>query len=73
MSRLPLSANLGQVPTPGDVLLLIDHVSSITTVSSLLVKNRTQRDPVISKVCQFVQRGWPDAQALDVTFRPYIS
>ena len=47
MSRLPLNANVGQVPTPGDVVLLPDHMPSNTTVSPLLVKNWTQRDPVI--------------------------
>ena len=52
LSRLPIpSSNTDSIP--GSIIGLIDFMSS-TPLSSELVKKHTQRDPVLSRVCQFV-------------------
>ena len=57
-SRLPSPQSISCVSTPGDVLTLLDLLSTIPiTVSQ--IRGWTDRDPVLSRVRGFVKSGWP--------------
>ena len=58
LSRLPLLEMPKDVPLPGELVLLLDHLNdSPVTASDICVW--TWRDPTLAKVV--VQRGWPDS------------
>ena len=70
LSRLPIpSSNTDSIP--GSIIGLIDFMSS-TPLSSERVKKHTQRDTVLSQVCQFVLKGWTEKK-LGEAFFPYES
>ena len=69
-SRLPIPSSDTDC-IPGSIIGLIDFMSS-TPMSSELVKKPTQRDPVLSRVCQFVLKGWTEKK-LGEPFFPYES
>ena len=57
-SRLSSPQSISCVSTPGDVLTLLDLLSTIPiTVSQ--IRGWTDRDPVLSRVRGFVKSGWP--------------
>ena len=70
LSRLPIPSSDTDC-IPGSIIGLIDFMSS-TPMSSELVKKHTQRDPVLSRVCQFVLKGWTEKK-LGEPFFPYES
>ena len=53
LSRLPLSDSPESVPIPGDVMLLTEQLAS-SPVTAHEIKAMTAKDPVLSKVLQFV-------------------
>ena len=55
----------------GDVMQLMDHLST-TTISSPHLQKWTNRDPTLSKVKAFVLQGFP-SDKLEVDFTPYQS
>ena len=60
LSRLPLPEMPTDVPLPGELVLLLDHLNdSPVTATDICVW--TRRDPTLAKVVEFVQRGWPDS------------
>ena len=59
LSRLPLAATPDRVPNPPEVVLLMKHLDS-SPVCATDIKKETSRDPVLSRVLQFVLNGWPD-------------
>ena len=59
LSRLPLAATPDRVPNPPEVVLLMEHLDS-SPVCATDIKKETSRDPVLSRVLQFVLNGWPD-------------
>ena len=50
MSRLPLKTEGQLSPMPGDIVLLMDHLSTSSAVTADAIKIFTLRDPVLSKV-----------------------
>ena len=57
LSRLPLPHKPSSVPVPGDLILLINHLSEcIITVNH--IKAWTEKDLVLSRVRRLVQVGW---------------
>ena len=44
---------------PPEVVLLIEHLDS-SPVCATDIKKETSRDPVLSRILQFVLNGWPD-------------
>ena len=58
LSRLPLPSCLAQVPLPPETIKLMEHLNS-TQVTASQIRTLTSRDPLLSKVKQFVQHGWP--------------
>ena len=55
---------------PGEVVFLMEHVDSMLDVAH--IQQQTQRDPALSLVFQYIQRGWPARVQRD-DLRPYIS
>ena len=69
LSRLPLPDCPESVPVPGDVLMLSEQLSS-SPITAQEIKTMTSKDPVLSKVLQFVLYGWP-ISAVSEELRPY--
>jgi len=65
MSRLPLKSKSIQVPTPGAIVLLVDHMLSNPIVSPDLPKI------IFFKVCHAVKQGWLDTASTDIIFMSY--
>ncbi|XP_043927692.1 uncharacterized protein K02A2.6-like, partial [Protopterus annectens] len=66
LSRLPLPGHLKEEETEDRVLMMED----ITLVSAKELSEWTRKDPVLARVFQWVQQGWP-IQKTDPGFRPY--
>lgn len=63
-SRLPSHQSIRCVSTPGGTLSLLDLLSTISiTVNQ--IRGWTNRDPVLSRVRGFVNRGWPSGNLGD--------
>lgn len=59
LSRLPLPHIPQDTPQPAEMVLMMEHLnSSPTTATSIRAWTRT--DPLMSRVLQFVQNGWPE-------------
>ena len=57
LSRLPLPESVNEIPTPGETILMLENLQT-TPVNIKHVRQWTERDPVLSKVCRLVQQGW---------------
>ena len=58
LSRLPLPLVQSEPSTPPELVLLMEHLDE-SPVTAKHIQVWTRRDPVLSKVQQFVERGWP--------------
>ena len=58
LSRLPLPDTPAHEMKPGEIKRVIEQVDA--TVSLKKIKKWTQRDPVLSKVHEYVMTGWPN-------------
>ena len=58
LSRLPLSQQPQAVPVPGNINLVLQHLNN-TPVTATEIKTWTDKDPLLSKVQQFMMTGWP--------------
>jgi len=70
LSRLPLPSQLGEVPVPGELVLLMEHLSA-GPVTATQIKTMTRRDKDLSRVLHYVQHGWPES--VDSSLHPYAS
>ena len=70
ISRLPLPQEV-DVPVPGDLFLLKEHLDSLSPVTSEQISNWTSKDPVLSQVKRFIMYGWPQ-QKMGDAFTPYV-
>ena len=68
LSRLPLSEAPSEVPVPPEFVLLIEHLLD-APVKAYEIRTWTWRDPLLSKVKQFIQSGWP--ATVESQLRPY--
>ena len=68
LSRLPLETAPKDVPVPGDTIMLLETLQS-SPVTAKLIKTWTNRDPTLSKVRDFVKKGWIHTN--DPKLRPY--
>ena len=66
MSRLPLPQPAAKEEQEERVLMM----ETVTLVSTVEVSRWTNRDPVLSRVAQLIQHGWP-MHDLDPAFQPY--
>ena len=46
-----------QIPSPGDIAHLVDHLSSLP-VTAEDISRWTARDPVLSRVYNLIRHGW---------------
>ena len=60
LSQLPLRSSPVQVPLPPETIQLTEHLNS-TPVTVSQIRTLTGRNPLLSKVKQFVQQGWPQS------------
>ena len=58
LSRLPLPETQKESPIPPELVLLTEHLED-SPVTASHIRIWTRRDPVLSKVQQYVERGWP--------------
>ena len=58
LSHLPLPDIPTEVPLPGETILLMENLQ-LTLVNTKQIKTWTDRDPVLSRVRQFLLQGWP--------------
>ena len=60
LSRLPLPEAPSEVPVPAELVLLVEHLLD-APVKAQEIRTWTRRDPLLSRVKQFIQSGWPAA------------
>lgn len=70
LSRLPLPDTLQSTPTPGETILLLEHLEQ-TPVQTRHIREWTRRDPVLSQVLRFTLEGWPLTHEQE-EFQPFI-
>ena len=70
MSRLPLPNTPAKTPVPAELVLMIEKLDE-APISSKQISNWTQKDPLLSKVLQYIMLGWPE-QA-DGELKPYFN
>ena len=58
LSRLPLPIVQTEPSTPPELVLLMEHLDE-SPVTAKHIRVWTRRDQVLSKIQQFVERGWP--------------
>ena len=58
LSRLPLPDSPLSVRVPGEILIIMEHLTK-TPVHAEQINVWTSKDPVLSKVCRYIQYGWP--------------
>ena len=71
LSRLPLPCSTVTSPTPAEFVNLLEFLDS-SPVTSAQVRGWTGRDPVLARVLQYTQQGWPAvAGDLPPEYRPF--
>ena len=70
LSRLPLPEMVSEVPLPGEMVLLMETLQT-APVTAKQIKQWTARDPVLSRVKRFVEKGWKDTK--EDVLKPYAS
>ena len=70
LSRLPLPEAPSDVPVPAELVLLVEHLLD-APVKAQEIRTWTRRDPLLSRVKQFIQNGWP--AAVEPQKKPYWS
>ena len=70
LSRLPLPETVSEVPLPGEMVLLMETLQT-APVTTKQIKQWTARDPVLSRVKKFVEKGWKDTK--EDVLKPYAS
>ena len=71
LSRLPLPSTGEDPPVPGEIVCLLEHVSS-SVMDVAHIRQQTQRDLVLSRVLLYVQQGWP-GKVLQAELKPYFA
>ena len=62
LSRLPLPQNPSVVPVPGNLLLLQEHLDTVSPVTARQIRVWTDKDPVLAQVRRFILHGWPSQE-----------
>lgn len=69
LSRLPLPETEQNVPVPGDIHLLFQQLST-AIVTADHIRAWTEKDPLLARVCHFIQSGWTLTKP-DADIQPY--
>ena len=73
LSRLPLYTVPREPPIPTETVLLLQQMSE-SPISVSQIHTWTRRDPILSRVLQFVLSGWPaELDPSDVSLRPFLT
>ena len=59
LSQLPRPVTTISDCLPGDLINLLTHLSTTTSLSAINIKELTDNDAVLSRVHQYIQSGWP--------------
>ena len=59
LSRLPLPDRPDSVPTPGEVVCMMQHMNNTTSTIVADIRNHTRRDPILSEVLCYMNSSWP--------------
>ena len=59
LSRLPPPKTPRYTPQPMETVLMMEHLNS-TPITATRIRTWTHRDPLISRVLQYIQHGWPE-------------
>lgn len=71
LSRLPLPSTPKVTPREGEVVMLMEHMNG-TPLQVKQIRDWTRRDPVLSRIQQWLLQGsWPTA-CTDPEFQPYV-
>ena len=72
LSRLPLPVTLPYVPIPGDIILLLNHLSE-SVIQANHIKTWIDKDPLLSRIRHSIQTAstLSDSET-DPTIRPYM-
>ncbi|VDI39279.1 Hypothetical predicted protein [Mytilus galloprovincialis] len=71
LSRLPLKTNIEKTPTPGDTILLMEHLAT-TPVDAKQIQKWTRKDTILSMVLRYILNGWP-SKCPSEDIKPYYS
>ena len=74
LSRLPLPYVQEDIdpPVPVETILLLDELSE-SPISVDQIKTWTRRDPLLSKILQFILSGWPHCLDLSSDLKPFVN
>ena len=72
LSRLPLAVVPAETDTPPEVILLMEHLCD-SPVTAHDIQAATWKDPLLSKVLQYVRRGWPDNNTGGADLSPFFT
>jgi len=70
-SRLPLATSPQEIPIPPEVVHLMERLE-VTPASASQVCMQTARDPVLSKVKQYVMFGWSLTKKVSPELQPFV-
>ena len=59
LSRLPRPVTMTSDCLPCDLINLLTHLSTTTSLSAFSIKELTDKDAVLSRVRRYIQSGWP--------------
>ena len=71
MSRLSVTGVAAEASRVQNEVFMVDLVHSPVTSSA--VKRETERDPILTRVREFLIQGWPDDLEADDEFKPYMT
>ena len=72
LSRLPLPVEPVMDQTPPELVLLAEHLAE-SPVTARQIKIWTAKDPVLARVVQFLQQGWPCSVQSSPELEPYFT
>ena len=64
LSRLPLTQTPTVVPVPGNLLLLLEHLDTVSPVTAKQIETWTDKDIVLAQVRRYVLHGWPSQEPM---------
>ncbi len=69
LSRLPLQETKANIPAPPELVLLSNHLNK-SPVTARHISVWTRRDPIISKVKDYIEHGWPRETSKELSVFP---
>lgn len=72
LSRLPLPCKTEEVPQPAELVHALSVLEECALTSNH-IRSLQQRDPILSRVYQWVMQGWSMEQCRNPPFKPYYA